>query len=121
MYYIMWITALTLPAIYYYIIYSKRRLAAKGRSVLITGCDSGIGLYLAQALHNRGFNVLAACLSSCSDGYQKLAEMESGSDRMHKLIMDVTDNQSVKNCTEEVKKITDSSKLLLLVWLIFPI
>ena len=31
------------------------------RSILITGCSSGIGLHAAQNLHDRGWRVLATC------------------------------------------------------------
>lgn len=31
------------------------------KSILITGCSSGIGLYCAKKLHEQGFNVVASC------------------------------------------------------------
>jgi len=31
------------------------------KSILITGCSSGIGLYCAQKLHEQGYNVVASC------------------------------------------------------------
>ncbi len=36
-------------------------MTVAGRSILITGCSSGIGHHLAHALHARGWQVLATC------------------------------------------------------------
>lgn len=37
-------------------------LQVKGKSVFITGCDSGFGHALAKHLHKLGFTVFAGCL-----------------------------------------------------------
>ncbi|WP_411990925.1 SDR family oxidoreductase [Agarivorans sp. DSG3-1] len=36
-------------------------MSQTSRSILITGCSSGIGLYCAQQLHSRGYKVIASC------------------------------------------------------------
>ncbi|CAL4068356.1 unnamed protein product [Meganyctiphanes norvegica] len=50
-----------------------RLLDPRGRLVVVTGCDSGIGLMLALALHNAGCSVLATCLQPDGEGATKLA------------------------------------------------
>lgn len=37
-------------------------LQARGKAVLVTGCDSGFGRALAKHLHQLGFTVFAGCL-----------------------------------------------------------
>ncbi|XP_037270183.1 retinol dehydrogenase 7 [Rhipicephalus microplus] len=44
----------------------------KGKSVLITGCDTGFGHLLTKRLASDGFRVYAGCLSSKSDGAMTL-------------------------------------------------
>ncbi|KAH6947811.1 hypothetical protein HPB50_021525 [Hyalomma asiaticum] len=44
----------------------------EGKSVLITGCDTGFGHLLAKQLATDGFRVYAGCLSSTSDGAMAL-------------------------------------------------
>lgn len=62
-------------------------------AVLITGCDSGIGLENALMFHQLGYTVFAGCLNACSEGAQRLQKLDS-----HRLItmkLDVTDQLSV--------------------------
>ena len=42
------------------------------KSVLITGCDTGIGHELAKYLDTLGFHVFAGCLDTSSEGAQRL-------------------------------------------------
>ena len=42
------------------------------KSVLITGCDTGIGNELAKYLDGLGFHVFAGCLDTSSEGAQRL-------------------------------------------------
>ena len=39
------------------------KVRTSGRTVLVTGCDSGFGLLAAQQLERMGFDVIAACLT----------------------------------------------------------
>ncbi|SQC91749.1 3-oxoacyl-[acyl-carrier-protein] reductase FabG [Cedecea neteri] len=69
------------------------------KSVLITGCSSGIGLASAQELQKLGYNILAAC--------RKPADVE----RMNQLgftgvQLDLDDPESVKCAAAEVIEIT---------------
>lgn len=69
------------------------------RSVLITGCSSGIGLASAQELQKLGYKILAAC--------RKPEDVE----RMNKLDftgmqLDLDDPESIKRAAAEVIEIT---------------
>ena len=71
------------------------------KSVLVTGCSSGIGLESALDLKRQGFNVLAAC--------RKAEDVA----RMHELglsgvLLDLDDPQSVERAAAEVIALTDN-------------
>ncbi|KAL1415929.1 hypothetical protein MTO96_028523 [Rhipicephalus appendiculatus] len=56
----------------------RERLVGDGKRVLVSGCDSGIGLRLAQRLHEAGYRVLAGCLSTDSEGARLLSKLSDG-------------------------------------------
>merc|ERR1712020_35319 len=58
-----------------------------GRTVLVTGCDTGIGHEVARHLDSLGFTVFAGCLDTASEGAQRL-RVEAGP-RLHLVNMDV--------------------------------
>ncbi|XP_055070555.2 retinol dehydrogenase 1 [Misgurnus anguillicaudatus] len=68
------------------------------KHVLVTGCDSGFGHLAARQLDQRGFRVIAACLT------------EAGASRLHAaasptlrtLLLNVTDSASIKSALERV-------------------
>lgn len=72
---------------------SVERTTFDCQRVLISGCDSGIGLELALQLHGLGFTVLAGCLSEESHGAVKLKTLASP--RLCVVQLDVTDDASV--------------------------
>ncbi|XP_054927872.1 D-beta-hydroxybutyrate dehydrogenase, mitochondrial-like [Dermacentor andersoni] len=74
----------------------RERLAGDGRRVLVSGCDSGIGLRLAQRLHDAGYRVLAGCLNDDSEGARHLATLCDGECPVQVLPLDVTSDQSVQ-------------------------
>ncbi|KAH7972956.1 hypothetical protein HPB52_019465 [Rhipicephalus sanguineus] len=77
-------------------VYGRReRLAGDGKRVLVSGCDSGIGLRLAQRLHEAGYRVLAGCLSTDSDGARQLSKLRDGEYPVRVLQLDVTSDRSV--------------------------
>ncbi|XP_005397313.1 PREDICTED: 11-cis retinol dehydrogenase isoform X2 [Chinchilla lanigera] len=77
----------------------RRRLPASSAFVFITGCDSGFGRLLALRLDQRGFRVLAGCLTpSGAEGLQQVA-----SSRLHTTLLDVTDPQSVQQAARWVE------------------
>ena len=77
---------------------SRRLLPAAGKAVLISGCDSGIGLRVAQHLHARGFHVFAACLDLQGPGACKLSEKLSD-ERLTLVQLDVTDEACIRDAT----------------------
>ncbi|KAM4882861.1 retinol dehydrogenase 5 [Thomomys bottae] len=67
--------------------------------VFITGCDSGFGRLLALRLDQRGFRVLASCLTP--SGAENLQQMASS--RLHTTLLDVADPHSVQQAAEWVE------------------
>merc|ERR1719228_264355 len=76
------------------------QLKVEDRSVLVTGCDTGFGLQLAQHLESLGFTVFACCLlaDKAGEGAEYLRSL--GRSKLHVLQLDVTDS----NQWEEVKR-----------------
>jgi len=71
------------------------------KSVLITGCDTGIGNELAKYLDGLGFHVFAGCLDTSSEGAQRLRVECSP---FLKLVnMDVTRDDHVQHAVQYVR------------------
>src|SRR5438045_6908273 len=68
---------------------------SKALRVLITGAARGIGLATAQLLANRGHSVVATDISPLSGPL-------SGLERIQAHVLDVTSDDSVARCLEEV-------------------
>ncbi|XP_051031971.1 retinol dehydrogenase 5 isoform X1 [Phodopus roborovskii] len=77
----------------------QQRLPASNAFIFITGCDSGFGRLLALQLDQKGFRVLASCLTR--SGAEDLQQM--GSSRLHTTLLDVTDPQNVQQVAKWVK------------------
>uniref|UniRef100_A0A452GRR3 Retinol dehydrogenase 1 n=1 Tax=Gopherus agassizii TaxID=38772 RepID=A0A452GRR3_9SAUR len=82
-----------------------------GKHVFITGCDSGFGNLLAKQLDQRGFHVIAACLTE--KGSRELLACTSLS--LKTVILNLTDSSSIANAVEFVKQETDGEGLFGLV------
>ncbi|NOZ09126.1 MAG: SDR family oxidoreductase [FCB group bacterium] len=83
-----------------------------GKNIVITGTSSGIGLATAKVLLKAGCRVFGSV--------RRLADakalIESGGDRFHPLVFDITDESSVLKGAQEVKKyLPDGENLLGLV------
>lgn len=68
---------------------------AKKQSILITGCSSGIGLVVAQDLHQLGYQVFATCRKP--NDVEKLQQMG-----LTALQLDVTDAHSINRALAEI-------------------
>ena len=61
--------AVVILSLYSVLKYSgNRKLRTVGKSVMITGCDSGVGLSLAITAKTFGFHVIATCLNISGPG-----------------------------------------------------
>ena len=69
------------------------------QNILITGCSTGIGKACALHLDRKGYRVFA--------GVRKKKDAESlrscASDRLHPLLLDVTDSESISGALDETK------------------
>lgn len=80
---------------------NKANLNIKGKYVLITGCDSGLGREAAIRLDKMGVCVLATCLTK--EGEQSLKSVTS--DMLRTFQMDVTDSQQIEEAFCKVSKL----------------
>ena len=83
---------------------NESSLNIKGRCVLITGCDSGIGREAAVQLDKMGACVFATCLTK--EGEQSLKSVTS--DRMKTFQLDVTNSKQIGVVFEEVNALLDN-------------
>lgn len=72
------------------------------KRVLVTGCDSGFGHLAARQLDQRGFRVIAACLTE--PGASRLRAATSP--RLKTILLNVTDSASVGSALEFVRNET---------------
>ncbi|KAK6170638.1 hypothetical protein SNE40_018988 [Patella caerulea] len=93
--------------------YLTKMIDIDGKTVLVTGCDSGFGNAIAQRLDFMGFTVYAGCQDLKSDGVERLTSSTSG--RMHVIPLDVTDDKSINECYDEVYKACSTTGLWALI------
>jgi len=74
---------------------------AQNRSILITGCSSGIGLATARALKARGWRVLATARTDGDLG--RIAEVEG----LEAIGLELADPASVQACADRALQLTD--------------
>lgn len=77
-------------------------VSTNNKIVFITGCDSGFGNKLARRLDNKGFIVVAGCLSPDREGARELKE--ACSDNLKVVPLDVTDDWQVRGAIKIVKE-----------------
>lgn len=77
----------------------RQSLPSSDAFIFITGCDSGFGRLLALRLDQKGFRVLAGCLTP--SGAENLQQVASS--RLHTTLLDVTDPQSVQRAATWVE------------------
>ena len=73
---------------------------AESRSILITGCSSGIGECVARGLHQRGYRVFASVRNP-----EDLAAFEEAG--VESLVLDYWDSASIKSAVDQVLEKTD--------------
>ena len=83
------------------------KVSAVGKTILITGCDSGLGKHYVWRLNSYGFRVIATCLRP--DGAKDLREKCSNPDKLHIIQMDVTSDADVSNSVIQVKGILNET------------
>jgi dehydrogenase/reductase SDR family protein 9 len=67
--------------------------------IFITGCDTGFGNLAARTFDKKGFRVIAACLTESGSTALKAETSE----RLHTVLLDVTDPENVKRTAQWVK------------------
>ena len=72
----------------------------KDRSVLITGCSSGIGYCAAHGLHKRGYNVIASARKS--EDVNKLRR-----EGLQCILLDLDDSNSIDSAIKETLKLSN--------------
>ena len=76
-----------------------------GKTILVTGCDSGLGQHYVWRLNSYGFRVIATCLQPDGSGAQGLRDKCSNRDKLHIIQMDVTSDADVSSSVIQVKGI----------------
>ena len=75
----------------------------QGRSVLITGCSSGIGLASARLLKERGWRVIAT--ARYPEDLSRLKHEEG----LETLELELSDPKSIASCMDEVERLSDGN------------
>ena len=70
-------------------------MISNNKSILITGCSSGIGLCVAEGLQQRGYRVFATARRPADVDVLKEKGLEA-------LVLDVTDDDSIDEAVEEI-------------------
>ncbi|XP_042870611.1 D-beta-hydroxybutyrate dehydrogenase, mitochondrial-like [Penaeus japonicus] len=92
--------------------FTRLKISASGKAVLVTGCDSGFGYQLALYLDRIGFRVFAGCLraESQGEGAEKLRIF--GSSKLHVLQLDVTKRGEVKSARRQIQALLQQGEVL---------
>ncbi|MCW8907857.1 MAG: SDR family oxidoreductase [Sedimenticola sp.] len=70
------------------------------RTVLITGCSSGIGLCVARGLRDRGYRVITTARKAVDVAQLKSEGLES-------FLLDLANPESIRNAVEQILSVTD--------------
>lgn len=83
------------------------------KTIIITGCDSGIGLQLARYFHRQGSIVIATVLSKQSESVAELIDLDKNEGRMFIVELDLKDRTKTKKAAEEIEQLLESNQLKL--------
>lgn len=72
------------------------------KNILITGSSNGFGFLAAKAIAQKGHKVWASMRNSATKNLEKKEALESFSDKITVLDLDVTNDTSVKNAVEQI-------------------
>ncbi len=83
-----------------------------GKTAIVTGANSGMGMATARALLDEGATVIMLCRSEKrgKEAYEKL--MEDGNGRTYLILADLGDYESIRNFTKQVKERFDKIDIL---------
>ena len=83
-----------------------------GKTAIVTGANSGMGMATARALLDEGATVIMLCRSEKrgKEAYEKL--LEDGNCRTYLILADLGDYDSVRNFTKQVKERFDKIDIL---------
>ena len=83
-----------------------------GKTAIVTGANSGMGMATARALLDEGATVIMLCRSEKrgKEAYEKL--LEDGNGRTYLILADLGDYDSVRNFTKQVKERFDKIDIL---------
>lgn len=73
-----------------------------GKTILITGANSGLGKSIAVQLAQRGGHIIMACRSGHPDAAEEVKRL-SGSKKVELLYVDLADLESVKKLCDDIK------------------
>jgi len=85
---------------------SSLQLEVENRTVLVTGCDTGFGLKLAQHLEALGFTVFAGCLLADRKGEGAEQLRQLGKPRLQVIQLDVTKEEDWRETVRLIKEKT---------------
>lgn len=80
-----------------------------GRTVVVTGANSGLGLHTARALVSRGARVLMACRSPERGEAAVQETNELGGGTAELVVLDLADLASVRAAAQRIRELTDDT------------
>lgn len=98
----------------------RENASSKEEAILITGCDTGIGLELAKYFHQTtSFTIICGLLGGQhSEAYKELQELDANSGRFVLEKLDITSEDDVQRLVKKISKLQQEGRIKQLVALI---